>query len=226
MHPDNPRLSGVHQVLGNLVNCDSKYSMALEVALLSSKQYIVVDNEVVAKHAINYLKDNNLGRATFFPLNVVKPRGIDPDVINSISLEDGFIDTFINLVDYEHIYHSVISNQLGNVIVVRDIDSANRISKKGYYEILIKSKINNKYKIVTLEGEVINVGGSITGGSLKITRSVISDKRDLDIALLRKNEVSSLIVELDKLVEEYNDMNNIKIGTKIIIPNIKNENDK
>ena len=73
-------------MLGNLVNCDSKYSTALEVALLSSKQYIVVDNEIVAKHAINYLKDNNLGRATFFPLSVVKPRGIDPDVIDQMQI--------------------------------------------------------------------------------------------------------------------------------------------
>jgi len=197
---NNPRLSGIHQVLGNLVNCDSKYTKALEVALLSSKQYIVVDNENSAKYAINYLKDNSLGRATFFPLNVVKPRGIDPDTINSIKSDEGFIDTFINLVEYENIYHSVVSNQLGNVIVVSNLDSANRISRK----------INNKYKIVTLEGEVINVGGSITGGSLKITRSIISDKRDLDLAILQKSEINNLISELDKQVEEYNDMIHLK----------------
>ena len=197
---NNPRLVGVHQVLGNLISCDNKYVMALEVALLSSKQYIVVDNEGVAKQAINYLKDNNLGRATFFPLNAVKPRGIDPDIIDMISSDEGFIDTFVNLVEYNNIYHSVVSNQLGNVIVVRDLDSANRISRK----------ISNKYKIVTLEGEVINVGGSITGGSLKITRSVISDKRDLDIANLKKNEINTLISELDKQIEEYNDMIHLK----------------
>jgi len=197
---NNPRLSGIHQVLGNLVGCDNKYTMALEVALLSSKQYIVVDNEIAAKHAINYLKDNNLGRATFFPLNVVKPRGIDPDVINTINNDEGFIDTFINLVEYDNIYHSVVSNQLGNVIVVRDLDSANRISRKIY----------NKYKIVTLDGEVINVGGSITGGSLKVTRSVISDKRDLDLANLKRNEINTLILELDKQVEEYNDLIHLK----------------
>ena len=193
---NNPRLSGIHQVLGNLVSCDGIYTKALEVALLSSKQYVVVDNEISAKGAINYLKDNNLGRATFFPLNVVKPRGIDPEVIRMIAEDDGYINVFIDLVSYDKIYHNVISNQLGNVIVVKDIDSANRISRK----------INNRYKIVTLDGEVYNVGGSITGGSLKITRSVISDKRDLDLCLLKKNEINSLIGELDKQVEEYNDL--------------------
>jgi len=197
---NNPRLGGIHQVLGNLVSCDSIYTKALEVALLSSKQYIVVDNEVSAKHAINYLKDNNLGRATFFPLNVVKPRGVDPEVVSSICNEEGYINIFVNLVDYDKVYYSVVSNQLGNVIVVRDIDSANRISRK----------INNRYKIVTLDGEVINVGGSITGGSLKITRSIISDKRDLDLCLMKKDEVNSLIVELDKQVEEYNDLIHLK----------------
>lgn len=197
---NNPRLNGVHQVLGNLVSCDNKYTKALEVALISSKQYVVVDNENVAKYAINYLKDNNLGRATFFPLNVVKPRGVDPEVVSNICNDDGYINVFINVVEYDKIYHNVVSNQLGNVILVRDLDSANRISRK----------INNRYKIVTLDGEVINVGGSITGGSLKVTRSVISDKRDLDLCLLQKNEINSLIVELDKQIEEYNDMIHLK----------------
>ena len=197
---NNPRLSGIHQVLGNLVGCDNLYTKALEVALLSSKQYVVVDSEISAKHAINYLKDNNLGRATFFPLNVVKPRGVDPDVVSSICNDEGYINIFINVVEYDNIYHSVVSNQLGNVILVKDLDSANRISRK----------INNRYKIVTLDGEVINVGGSITGGSLKITRSVISDKRDLDLCLLQRNEINSLINELDKQVEEFNELIHLK----------------
>ena len=197
---NNPRLGGIHQVLGNLVSCDNIYTKALEVALLASKQYVVVDNEISAKHAINYLKDNNLGRATFFPLNVIKPRGVDPDIVSSICNDEGYINIFINIIDYDKIYYNVISNQLGNVIVVKDLDSANRISRK----------INNRYKIVTLDGEVINVGGSITGGSLKITRSIISDKRDLDLCLLQKNEISSLIDELDKQVEEYNDLIRLK----------------
>lgn len=197
---NNPRLTGIHQVLGNLVECDNEYTLALEVALLASKQYLVVDDERSAKKAINYLKENSLGRATFLPLNVIKPRGIDPEVISSISDEEGYIDIFINLVKYDNIYHNVISNQLGNVIVAKDLDSANVISRK----------INNRYKIVTLGGEVINVGGSVTGGSLRISRSVISDKKDLELATLKKEEINNLIKELDEQVEELNNKINLK----------------
>ena len=197
---NNPRLTGIHQVLGNLVECDNEYTLALEVALLASKQYLVVDDERSAKKAINYLKENSLGRATFLPLNVIKPRGIDPEVISSISDEEGYIDIFINLVKYDNIYHNVISNQLGNVIVAKDLDSANTISRK----------INNRYKIVTLGGEVINVGGSVTGGSLRISRSVISDKKDLELATLKKEEINNLIKELDEQVEELNNKINLK----------------
>ena len=200
---NNPRLTGIHQVLGNLVECDNEYTLALEVALLASKQYLVVDDERSAKKAINYLKENSLGRATFLPLNVIKPRGIDPEVISSISDEEGYIDIFINLVKYDNIYHNVISNQLGNVIVAKDLDSANNISRK----------INNRYKIVTLGGEVINVGGSVTGGSLRISRSVISDKKDLELATLKKEEINNLIKELDEQVEELNNKITLKEET-------------
>lgn len=192
---NNPRLGGIHQVLGNLVECDAVYTKALEVALLASKQYVVVDDERCAKNAINYLKDNNLGRATFFPLSAVKGRSVDSEVIYEVMNMDGYINTFINLVKYDKVYYNVIANQLGNVLVVRDMDSANQISRK----------INNRYKIVTLDGEVFNVGGSITGGSLKISRSIISDRRDLELCQLKKKEVSDLIKEFDKQIEEYND---------------------
>ena len=77
---NNPRLTGIHQTLGNLIDTEEKYIKAVDIALSSVKQFIVVDNEVSAKGAINYLKDNKLGRATFFPISVIKPRGIDPDV--------------------------------------------------------------------------------------------------------------------------------------------------
>ncbi len=192
---NNPRLGGIHQVLGNIIECDNDYTIALEVALLASKQYIVVDNEESAKRAINYLKDNGLGRATFFPLSAVKPRGIDPDVIEAIVNEEGYVNIFINLVRYDDKYYNVVSNQLGNVIVAKDIDSANRISRK----------INNRYKIVTLEGEVINVGGSITGGSLKVTRSIISDKRDLELMQIKKSEINVLLKDLETQIDSYND---------------------
>jgi len=192
---NNPRLSGIHNALGNLVETDEVYTKALEVALLSSKQYIVVDDEKCAKSAINYLKDNNLGRATFFPISVIKPRGIDHETLSLLSNEDGFINIFSNVVKYDEKYYGIVTNQLGNVILVNNIDTANRISKK----------INQRYKIVTLDGDTVNVGGSITGGSLQVGKSIISEKKELEFLKRRKKELETVIVDITNNVTKYNE---------------------
>lgn len=167
---NNPKLRGVHNCIGQLVECDEKFQKALDVALGASKQFVVVDNEQVAKEAIFYLKENKLGRCTFFPLNVIKPKSVDEETLQLLRGEMGYLDTFASLVHCDPVYRNIIANQLGNVLVVLDIDSANRISKR----------IHNRYKIVTLDGEIIHVGGSITGGNLTTgNRSIISDKYDL-----------------------------------------------
>ena len=191
---NNPRLRGIHDVLGNLIESDDKYTKALEVVLASSKQNIVVDNEGSAKEAINYLKENNMGRVTFLPLNIIKPRGIDPDIIKSIKNEFGFIDSFINLVRYDKKYHNIISNSLGNIIVSNDIDSATRISRI----------VGNRYKVVTLDGDLFNIGGSITGGSLKYSKSIISYKQDLERLNKKKEEITSILKEYELSVSEQN----------------------
>ena len=85
---------------------------------------------MVAKECIKYLKDNAIGRATFFPISIIKPKGIDPETLAIVSKEKGFIDIASNLVKYDKKYHSIILNQLGNVIVVDNIDHLNIISKK------------------------------------------------------------------------------------------------
>lgn len=192
---NNPRLSGIHNALGNLVEVDEKYTKALEVALLASKQYIVVDDEKSAKSAINYLKDNNLGRATFFPISVIKPRGIDHETLNILSNESGFIDIFSNVVKFDQKYYGVVTNQLGNVILVNNIDIANRISKK----------VNQRYKIVTLDGDVVNVGGSITGGSLQVSKSIISEKKELEYLNRHQKELEVVISDINKDIKNFND---------------------
>lgn len=189
---NNPRLSGIHQVLGNIIEVDDKYIKALEIAIAASKQFIIVDNEISAKGAIEYLRNNKLGRATFFPLNVIKPKGIDPTILETIENDPGFIDVFSNLVKYDKKYYNIISNQLGNVIVVDNIDSANRISKK----------INNRYKVVTLEGDVVHVGGSMSGGSVKFSKSIISEKRDLELLKRKEIELKQIIQEIEQDIDK------------------------
>ena len=185
---NNPRLKGIHNVLGNLIDVDETYIKALEIAISPSKQFIITDNEINAKEAIEYLRENKLGRATFFPLNVIKPKGIDFETLNTLKEDKGFIDTFINLITFDKKYYNIMANQLGNVIVAATLDDANRISKK----------INNRYKIVTLEGDVIHIGGSMSGGSLKFSKSIITEKRDLEVLKRKELELKEITEVLDK----------------------------
>lgn len=221
----NPKLIGIHNTISKLINIDEKYLLALDVSLGGAKDYLVVDNPNVAKTCINYLKENNLGRVTFFPLDVIKPRYIEDNILNVVNDMDGFIDILANLVSYNSNYKNIIFNQLGNVLVVDNIDNANKISKK----------INNKYKIVTLDGEIINVGGSITGGTVK-KKSIISEKYELENLLTKKDMEEKEILSLKQKQEEI-DKNTKKfenilyeIGkNKILLTeeyNAKNENYK
>lgn len=221
----NPKLIGIHNTISKLINIDEKYLLALDVSLGGAKDYLVVDNPNAAKTCINYLKENNLGRVTFFPLDVIKPRYIEDNILNVVNDMDGFIDILANLVSYNSNYKNIIFNQLGNVLVVDNIDNANKISKK----------INNKYKIVTLDGEIINVGGSITGGTVK-KKSIISEKYELENLLTKKDMEEKEILSLKQKQEEID--KNIKkfenilyeIGkNKILLTeeyNAKNENYK
>ena len=221
----NPKLIGIHNTISKLINIDEKYLLALDVSLGGAKDYLVVDNPNVAKTCINYLKENNLGRVTFFPLDVIKPKYIEDNILNVVNDMDGFIDILANLVSYDSNYKNIIFNQLGNVLVVDNIDNANKISKK----------INNKYKIVTLDGEIINVGGSITGGTVK-KKSIISEKYELENLLTKKDMEEKEILSLKQKQEEID--KNIKkfenilyeIGkNKILLTeeyNAKNENYK
>ena len=178
---NNPKLRGIYDTVGNIIEVDEKYSKAISVALLSSSSNIIVENEACAKEAIQYLKNSKLGRSTFLPLNNIKEKFIKEDIKKMLTIE-GYIDVASNIVKYDTKYDNIVKNLLGNVIIVDNIDTANKLSKR--------IKFSNR--IVTLEGEVINVGGSITGGNLKI-RNLILDKYDLESKIKLERE------ELDKI---------------------------
>ena len=221
---ENPKLRGIHNTIGNLIEIEEKYSKAISIVLGSNASNIVVDNENIAKVTIKYLKENNLGRVTFFPLNIIKERFIDADTLNIIKKENGFIDTADKLVKYDKTYSNIIKNQLGNVIVVTDIDCANIISKK----------INYKYRVVTLDGEVLHVGGSISGGTIKV-RNVITDKYELEKnellktkLELKEEEIEKEINKLDKKLSSIEDKlylnNKEKIELQELISSKENSN--
>ena len=207
---DNPKLAGIHGVIGNLVETKKEYSVAISTALAQASNYLVTDDEFTAKEAINYLKTNKFGRATFFPLNVIKAREIDNQTYRLLREENDFVGIASDLVKYESTYDNIIKNQLGTTIIVNDIDSANIIARK----------INYKYKIVTLEGELLHVGGSLTGGAIKNQTSLITQKHELednlkllsDLELKRSsieekinisdNKYKSILEERNILIEE------------------------
>ncbi len=198
---NNIKLMGIHNVVAKLFETEEEYSTSIDIALAASSSHIICDNENSAKEAIDYLKSNNLGRATFLPLNVIKPRSIDSDIYNIVKKEIGFVDIASNLIKFDLKYKNIMLNLLGTVIVCEDLFSANKISK------LIK----NKYKIVTLSGEVVNIGGSITGGTVKKS-SIISDKYELENVIKKISnrqdsisEIENKINEVDEIYSNYDD---------------------
>ena len=187
----NPKLNGIHNTIGNIIEVEEKYAKAITTALGANANNIIVDNESSAKQAINYLKEYNLGRATFFPLSVIKPKTIsesDKYALNEI----GSIDIASNLIKYDKKYENIIENQLGNIIVVNNIDNANILGKK----------LNNRYRIVTLDGEILHVGGSITGGNTKQNQNIISIKYELDNTIKEQEKLEQTIKEIENKINE------------------------
>lgn len=160
-------LSGIHGPLSQLISVDNEYSVAVEVALGAAMQNIVTSNEADAKRAIYYLKNNRIGRATFLPISSIKPRTLDErDLDDSL----GFVAVASDLVECKKEYKDIISNLLGRVVIVEDMDCAIGIAKR----------YNNRFKIVTIDGQVINPGGSMTGGSQSKGAGILSRANQID----------------------------------------------
>lgn len=189
---NNPKLSGIHNTIGKIIEMNEEYVKAIGTALGAASNNIIVDNETCAKAAINYLKNNTLGRATFFPLNIIKGRIIEDDIYKILRLEDGFINVASLLVKYDPKYSDIINNQLGNVLVVDNLDNANRISKK----------MNYRYRIVTLDGELLHVGGSLTGGEGK-QKNALNDKFELQNLINELKEIEKNISNYENELNKY-----------------------
>ncbi len=189
---NNPKLKGIHSNIGDIIEVEEKYSKAITTTLGGAINYIIVDNEDSAKESINYLKQNNLGRATFFPLNIIKSKEVDDNTLNVVRKSSGYIDVASNLVKNNNIYDNIVNNQLGNVLVVDNIDNANKISKI----------INYRYRIVTLDGELLHVGGSLTGGNV-VQKNVITEKYELEKYL---NEAKHIEDDIKSLENDLNEL--------------------
>ncbi len=197
----NHSLTGIYNTIGNVLETEERYVKALNTAISTNKNFIITKDETSAKKAILYLKDNHLGRATFFPIDKIKERYVDLETIQILKNSSDYLGVMADLVTYNREFDAIIKNQLGIVIVVTDMDAATRLSH------LIKAK----YKIVTLEGDVVNVGGSLTGGSTYHGKSIVllkqEEKHLKEKEELLKQEESEIQKEL---VENTNEMNKIE----------------
>ena len=201
---NNPRLNGIHDVLCRLIETKEEYVTAIEIGLGSSANVIVIDDEKCAKNAINYLKDNKLGRATFFPLSIIKEKYVDPDTLEVAKSVPGFIDIASNLVTYNPLYKGIVLNQLGNTLVVNNIDTMNLLGKK----------INYRYRIITLDGEVQFTGGALSGGINKQSNGLLNARFELE----NLNKKLENTINEEKLIEEH--INQIDYDLKVLEGNI------
>ena len=170
------RISGIRGTVAQLINVKQEYATAIETALGGAMQNIIVEDDTAAKRCIRMLKEQRMGRATFLPMTSVRGNVLNEQRLYS---ENGFVSMANELVEFDEQYRGIVNSLLGRTAVADDIDSAAMIAKKFGY----------KFRIVTLDGQVVNAGGSFTGGSAVHSAGVFS----------RKNELESIEKDIESL---------------------------
>lgn len=179
-------IRGIHGPLSQLIKVEDKYAVAVETALGAAIQNIVVDSESDAKRAIKFLKERRVGRATFLPISSIRGRQLNENGLDGCL---GYIDIASNLVKTDEKYSKIIKAQLARTVVVEDLDSAIAIAKR----------FSNRFRIVTLDGQVMNAGGSMTGGSRVNNSGILS----------RSNQIETIKQDIEKLNSKYKEYQEI-----------------
>ncbi|WP_025161743.1 chromosome segregation protein SMC [Paraclostridium bifermentans] len=224
----NKNLEGIYGALGQVISSSQKYEKALEASLGSYMQNIITKDENSAKNAINYLKKNNLGRVTFLPLNIIKSNKIDKNAIKSSTK---YIGIASELVKFDEKYKNIIENVLGRTIVIGSMDEAIKFARE----------TNHRYKVVTLDGEILNPGGSLTGGTVRTNGNILSRKRLIEefkeniekekekLNSLEQEKTSlrgSIDSNLTKIEKINNELRESDKSVVVINANIKSANDE
>lgn len=182
---NNPNVYGT---IGDLIDVNEEYEVAIATALGSALQFIVTSDNGQARECIRFLHDNKAGRATFLPVDAMEERSVRNDhkmVCNTLS---GYLGVALDFCEYPNNISNVVANQLGNIIVCDNLENANKVSRATF----------KRYKIVTLTGDIVNVGGSLTGGSQDKKATSLSQKRELE----------RVTQQLEELEKEYNSKRN------------------
>ncbi|GAB6137689.1 chromosome segregation protein SMC [Halanaerobaculum tunisiense] len=198
---DNKQLTGICGVVANLIDVNKKHETAIEVALGSALQNIIVENDQAGEEAIEYLKQGNRGRATLLPLNIVSSRNLNQREKKALQVE-GAIGRAADLIDYDEKYAPAIENLLGRVIIASNISQAVEVSKAA----------KQRVKVVSLEGEIVRPGGAMTGGSynqnnnlLGRSREIKQLKQDIKQQSAQLQEIGDLGVKKQQELQEIKD---------------------
>ena len=183
---------GMHGVLANIIDVPKEYQTAIEMCLGASLQNIVTETEEDAKKLIEHLRTNNLGRASFLPITSVKGKKLD----NIKGKKDGVIGIACDLIKFDKKYEQIVLNLLGRTVIVDNMQNAIKLSKENNYS----------FRIITLEGDVINPSGAITGGSVaKKTVNILGRSKEIEELSKEINDIKTKISKLEKSKEEYED---------------------
>ena len=182
-------LRNIHGPVSRLIRTEDAYTVAVEIALGGAMQQIVVDNEADGKAAIAHLKRTGGGRATFLPLSVIKGKTLQENGLESCR---GYVGVASNLVKSKETYRGIVENLLGRIVIVQDIDAALAMAKR----------YSNRFKIVTLDGQVINPGGSMTGGSVNKEAGILSRANELEKLTAQEKDLEQKKLTLEADLQE------------------------
>lgn len=209
-------LSGVYGVVSELLIAHADKALAVNAALGGSIYQIITKNEADARNAISFLKRNRSGRATFLPLSVCHPRKMNEQVITIASTSPGFLGFASECVDCKEIFDPVKERLLGNVIVVDTLQNANETAKRLRYA----------YKIVTLDGDIVHTGGSMTGGVTKNQSTPVTMRQELDTINSKiegqKIKANSCLNETDILTQKLQKENDTIVTLQIELAKLEN----
>ncbi|MDU5333823.1 chromosome segregation protein SMC [Enterococcus sp.] len=188
------QLSGIVGAVAELIQVPQEYTLAIETALGASAQHIIVENEKDARQGITFLKKQRSGRGTFLPLTTIKPRSLGAHHYQAIKDEDGFLGIASDLVSFSENVAPVMENLLGAILIARDLDSANRLARLVRYQV----------RVVSLDGDVMNAGGSMTGGATKQGNrgNLFNQGHELAEWTKRYEEINQALQVKEKLVRD------------------------
>lgn len=187
------QFEGIQDVVANLISVDDQHRIAIETALGSALQHVVVKNEQVGKAAIQYLAKHRLGRVTFLPQTTLKARHLSDYQMTILRQSTGFVGIASDLVTTASAYQNIIANLLGTTVIVTDMSAAIQIAKELQYRV----------RLVTLDGQVMNAGGSMTGGATRQHgNGLLSQKTEIDQLTLQEAELHQATLALEQQVKQ------------------------